>query len=34
MCDRVIAMDQGKIVGDGSKESYFELLKKRAEQRA
>jgi ATP-binding cassette subfamily C protein LapB len=34
MCDRVIVMDQGKIVGDGSKESYFELLKKRAEQRA
>ena len=28
MCDRVIVMDQGKIIGDGSKEAYFELLKK------
>lgn len=33
MCDRVLVMDQGKIVGDGSKESYFEILKKRSEQR-
>ena len=28
MCDRVIVMDQGKIIGDGSKDAYFELLKK------
>ena len=33
MCDRVLVMDQGKIVGDGSKEAYFELLKNRSEQR-
>ena len=28
MCDRVIVMEQGKIIGDGSKDAYFELLKK------
>ena len=33
ICDRVLVMDQGKIVGDGSKESYFEILKSRSEQR-
>jgi ATP-binding cassette subfamily C protein LapB len=33
MCDRVLVMDQGKIVGDGSKEAYFELLRNRPEQR-
>ena len=33
MCDRVLVMDEGKIVGDGSKESYFDVLKKRSEQR-
>ena len=33
MCDRVLVMDEGKIVGDGSKESYFEILRKRSEQR-
>ena len=32
MCDRVLVMDNGKIVGDGSRESYFELLKKRSKQ--
>ena len=31
MCDRVIVMDQGKIVGDGSKDAYFDLLRKRSE---
>ena len=31
ICDRVIVMDQGKIVGDGSKDSYFDLLRKRSE---
>ena len=33
MCDRVIVMDQGKIIGDGSKDAYFELIKKNAEKR-
>ena len=33
MCDRVIVMDQGKIIGDGSKDAYFDLLKKRSEQK-
>ena len=33
MCDRVIVMDQGKIIGDGSKDAYFDLLKKRLEQK-
>jgi ATP-binding cassette subfamily C protein LapB len=33
MCDRVIVMDQGKIVGDGTKDAYFDLLKKRAEKK-
>ena len=31
MCDRVVVMDQGKIVGDGSKDAYFDLLRKRSE---
>ena len=34
MCDRVIVMDQGKIVGDGSKDTYFDLLRKRSEGKA
>jgi ATP-binding cassette subfamily C protein LapB len=33
MCDRVIVMDQGKITGDGSKDAYFDVLKKRLEQK-
>ena len=33
MCDRVIVMDQGKIVGDGSKDAYLDLLKKPAKNR-
>ena len=33
MCDRVIVMDQGKIVGDGTKDAYFDLLKKRADMK-
>jgi ATP-binding cassette subfamily C protein LapB len=33
MCDRVIIMEQGKIVGDGSKDAYFDLLKKPAKNR-
>ena len=33
MCDRVIVMDQGKIVGDGTKDAYFELLKKQSEKK-
>ena len=33
MCDRVIVMDQGKIVGDGTKDAYFDLLKKRLEKK-
>ena len=33
MCDRVIVMDQGRIVGDGTKDAYFELLKKQAEKK-
>ena len=33
MCDRVIVMDQGKIVGDGTKDAYFDLLKKRAQKK-
>lgn len=33
MCDRVIVMDQGKIVGDGTKDAYFDLLKKRSEKK-
>jgi len=33
MCDRVIVMDQGKIVGDGTKDAYFDLLKKRADKK-
>ena len=33
MCDRVIVMDQGKIVGDGTKEAYFELLNKNARKK-
>ena len=32
LCDRVLVMDQGRIIGDGSKKSYFELLKKRTEE--
>jgi len=26
-------MDQGKIVGDGTKDAYFDLLKKRAQKK-
>jgi len=33
MCDRVIVMDQGRIVGDGTKDAYFELLKKQSEKK-
>ena len=33
MCDRVIVMDQGKIVGDGTKDAYFELLNKNARKK-
>ena len=33
MCDRVIVMDQGKIVGDGTKEAYFDLLNKNARKK-
>lgn len=33
MCDRVLVMDQGKIVGDGSKKAYFDLLRNRPEER-
>lgn len=33
MCDRVIVMDQGKIVGDGTKDAYFELLRKQSEKK-
>ena len=33
LCDRVIVMDQGKIVGDGTKDAYFDLLKKRSEKK-
>jgi ATP-binding cassette subfamily C protein LapB len=34
MCDRVLVMDNGKLVGDGTKDAYFELLQKHAEQKA
>jgi ATP-binding cassette subfamily C protein LapB len=33
MCDRVIVMDQGKIVGDGTKKAYFDLLNKNARKK-
>ena len=33
VCDRVIVMDQGKIVGDGTKDAYFELLNKNARKK-
>jgi len=33
MCDRVIVMAQGKIVGDGTKDAYFELLNKNARKK-
>ena len=33
MCDRVIVMDHGRIVGDGTKDAYFELLKKQSEKK-
>jgi len=33
MCDRVIVMDQGKIVGDGTKDAYFGLLNKNARKK-
>ena len=33
MCDRVIVMDQGKIVGDGTKDAYFDLLNKNAKKK-
>ena len=32
ICDRVIVIDQGKIVGDGSKDAYFDLLKKHSKK--
>jgi ATP-binding cassette subfamily C protein LapB len=34
MCDRVLVMDNGKLVGDGTKDAYFELLQKHSEQKA
>ena len=34
MCDRVLVMDNGKLVGDGAKDAYFEMLQKHAEQKA
>ena len=34
LCDRVVVIDQGKIVGDGTKEAYFDILKRRSEMRA
>jgi ATP-binding cassette subfamily C protein LapB len=34
MCDRVLAMDNGRIIGDGSKDAYFELLEKHSAQKA
>ena len=34
MCDRVLVMDNGKLIGDGAKDAYFELLRKRSEQKA
>jgi ABC-type bacteriocin/lantibiotic exporter with double-glycine peptidase domain len=33
MCGRVIVMDQGKIVGDGTKDAYFDLLNKNARKK-
>jgi len=33
MCDRVIVMDQGKIIGDGTKDAYFDLLNKNARKK-
>ena len=33
MCDRVIVMDGGKFVGDGTKDAYFELLRKQSENK-
>jgi ABC-type multidrug transport system ATPase subunit len=34
MCDRVLVMDNGKLVGDGTKDAYFELLQKQLQQKA
>jgi ATP-binding cassette, subfamily C, bacterial LapB len=34
MCDRVLAMDNGRLIGDGPKDAYFELLQKRSGQKA
>ena len=33
VCDRVVVLDKGKIIGDGTKEAYFKLLKKNSEKR-
>ena len=33
MCDRVLVMDNGKLVGDGTKDAYFELLQKHYNRR-
>ena len=27
MCDRVIVIEKGKIIGDGSKEAYFKAIR-------
>ena len=34
ICDRIVVIDEGKIVGDGTKEAYFDILKRRSEMRA
>ena len=34
LCDRVIVMDKGRIVGDGTREAYFNALKERGAENA
>ena len=34
LCDRVIVMDKGRIVGDGTREAYFNAIKERGAENA